>query len=166
MLNGCIQFVTMLLAWAVLVQPQPDFTGIWQVDLKRSTIHGRPVSQILIKIEQQEPKIVQQVLITYATGEQAAHTFIYETTGRETSNSVGGATVRTRAHWEATELVIESWMKRADRELHFKDHWSLSRDGRVLTMAHLDDDLAGQVSVLEKAPLQAAALFDKPKHEH
>jgi len=47
--------------------------------------------------------------------------------------------------------VIESRMTTPDRESHFKDHWSLSNDGQTLTMAHRDDDLAGQVSVLEKS---------------
>ncbi len=67
------------------------------------------------------------------------------------NNSVGAATARTRARWEGMELVIESWMKTSGREVHFKDHWSLSGDGRTLTMAHRDDDLAGQISVLEKS---------------
>lgn len=55
--------------------------------------------------------------------------------------------------------MIESLMKVSDREYHFKDHWSFSDDGRTLTMAHRDDDLAGQISVLEKAPAEAATKF-------
>jgi hypothetical protein len=58
-------------------------------------------------------------------------------------------------------LVIESAMKVADREVRLRDHWSLSADGQTLTMAHPDDDLAGQTSVLEKAGPEAAAKFDK-----
>jgi hypothetical protein len=76
-------------------------------------------------------------------------TFTMETDA-ETSNAVGPAVARTRARWEGTELVIESWMEAAGRQVHFKDHWSLSHDGRTLTMAHRDDDLAGQISVPEK----------------
>jgi hypothetical protein len=51
-------------------------------------------------------------------------------------------------------------MKAPDREFKFKDYWSLSSDGRMLTMAHRNDDLAGQISVLEKAPPQAATKFE------
>jgi hypothetical protein len=76
-------------------------------------------------------------------------TFTYETDA-ETTNSLGEATARTHARWEGMELVIESRMKTPGREFHFKDHWSLSDDGRTLTMAHRGDDLAGQVSVFEK----------------
>jgi hypothetical protein len=42
-------------------------------------------------------------------------------------------------------------MKTPARDAYFKDHWSLSDDGRTLTMAHRDDDLAGQTSVLERS---------------
>ena len=87
--------------------------------------------------------------MTNADGTEQRMTFRFET-GAETTNPIGGATARTRARWEGTELVIESWMKTPAREAYFKDHWSLSEDGRTLTMAHRDDDLAGQISVLEK----------------
>src|SRR3954469_15174009 len=38
-----------------------------------------------------------------------------------------------------------------DECLHFRVYWSLSPDRSVLTIAHPDGDLAGQVSVLERA---------------
>jgi hypothetical protein len=37
------------------------------------------------------------------------------------------------------------------REAHFRDFWSLSSDGQTLIMEHRDDDLAGQITFLEKA---------------
>jgi hypothetical protein len=103
-----------------------------------------------MKIEHREPLLIQQIRLTNAGGMEQRITFRYET-GAETTNSVGEATVRTQARWEGMELVIESRMKTPSREAHFKDHWSLSDDGRTLTMAHRDDDLAGQISVFEKS---------------
>jgi hypothetical protein len=91
------------------------------------------------------------MIVAQASGEEQRLIFRYETTGNETANSVAGRTARTRARWEGTELVIESWLAIGGRELHFQDHWSLSSDGLTLTMAHRDDDLAGQVVVHEKA---------------
>jgi hypothetical protein len=87
--------------------------------------------------------------------------FTFETTGKESKNAMGSATTLTKAHWEGSELVIESTLKAGERELHFRDHWSLSSDAQTLTMAHRDDDLAGQISVLEKAPPSAAEKFEK-----
>ena len=63
--------------------------------------------------------------------------------------------MRSGSQWDGQELVIESRMNARGREFYFKDHWSLSDNGRTLTMAHRDDDLAGQVSVLGKScPIQ------------
>jgi hypothetical protein len=36
------------------------------------------------------------------------------------------------------------------RKYHFRDFWSLSDDGKVLKMVHRDDDLSGQITVLNK----------------
>jgi hypothetical protein len=51
-------------------------------------------------------------------------------------------------------------MNTGGREFYFKDHWSLSDNGRTLTMAHRDDDLAGQISILEKMPDAESARFN------
>jgi len=138
----------------------PSFTGIWQVNLEKSTLRGRPVKRLLVKIEHKEPKIVQEIIVSYANGDEESMTFRFETTGKESKNAMGSATALTKAHWEGSELVIESTLKAGERELHFRDHWSLSSDAQTLTMAHRDDDLAGQISVLEKAPPSAAEKFE------
>jgi len=72
------------------------------------------------------------------------------TTGDEVTNSVHGAQLRSRSHWTQDVLVIESWISVGGRNCYFRDHWSLSPDGQILTMEHHDDDLAGQMTVLEK----------------
>jgi len=140
--------------------PRPDFSGVWEMNLERSILRGPAPKRILIKIEHREPRLVQQIHLTNAAGIEQRLTFSYET-GAETTNFVGEATVLTHARWEGTELVIESRMKTPGREFHFKDHWSLSDDGRTLTMAHRDDDLAGQTSVLEKCSGADATSFDQ-----
>jgi hypothetical protein len=128
---------------------QPDFTGVWEMNLEKSILPGPAPKRMLVKIEHREPRLIQQIHFTDAAGTEQQMTFRYETNA-ETTNPVGEATARTHAWWEGTELVIESRMKTPGREFHFKDHWSLSDDGRTLTMAHRDDDLAGQIAVLEK----------------
>lgn len=63
-------------------------------------------------------------------------------------NLVQGAEMRTRAHWEGAELIVESSMKTAAREIRFRDCWSITAEGR-LVMEHRDDDLAGQRAVFD-----------------
>jgi hypothetical protein len=130
-------------------QSQPDFTGVWELNLARSILRGSTPKRILMRIEHVEPRLIQRIQLTNADGKEQQVTFAYET-GAETTNPVGEATARTHARWEGSELVIESRMRTPGREFHLKDHWSLSDDGQTLTMAHRDDDLAGQVAVLER----------------
>jgi hypothetical protein len=140
-------------------KPRPDFTGVWEMNFERSILRGPAPKRILMRIEHQEPRLIQQIYLTNADGTEQRLTFTYET-GTETTNSIGGATARTHARWEGRELVIESRMKTPGREFHFEDHWSLSDDGRTLTMAHRDDDLAGQISILEKRSQEDTTNFE------
>jgi hypothetical protein len=129
---------------------RPDFSGIWELNLEKSILRGPAPKRILVKIEHREPELVQQILITYADGNKLRMTAMFET-GASRDNLIGRATMRTHARWEGSELLLESTMKTSRRELHYKDYWFLSSDGRTLTMEHRDDDLAGQISVLERS---------------
>jgi hypothetical protein len=142
-------------------QSLPDFTGNWQANFEKSVLRGAPPKQILNKIEHREPYLDQEILVTQASGDEQRLSFRYKTTGEETTHSLGGRTARIRARWDGAELVIESWLETTDRELHFKDHWSLSDNGETLTMSHRDDDLAGQIVVHDKVPAYAASKFSR-----
>ena len=128
---------------------RPDFSGVWEWNSAKSATRGPMPERMVVTIEHREPQLVQHVVTTGADGSERSQTFHIDT-GGETTNSAGGATLRTRSRWEGAELVIESWLPTPQREFHFKDHWSLSEDGRTLTMAHRDDDLAGQIAVLDR----------------
>ncbi len=119
------------------------------MNLERSVLRGPVPKRIVAIIQHREPRLVQQLLVTNANGAEQETTFRFETDA-ETTNVIGDASVQTQARWEGAELVIESRMKTPGRDVFFKDHWLLSVDGQTLTMAHRDDDLAGQISILEK----------------
>jgi hypothetical protein len=129
--------------------PRINFTGIWQLNLEKSFIHGPTPGHVVMKIEHREPSLKQEVVSRDSDGQERRRALACEI-GTESVNIIMGATARTYARWERPELVIETWMKIANRELHFKDHWSMSADGKILTMIHRDDDLAGQTSVLTR----------------
>ena len=131
---------------------------MWELNLERSILRGSGPKRIAMEIEHREPRLVQKIHLTNADSAEKRMTFAYET-GAETTNSVGEAPARSSACWEGEELVIESRVMTPCREVHFRDHWSVSDDGRTLTMAHRDDDLAGQISVLEKrSPTDGSAF--------
>jgi hypothetical protein len=140
-----------------------DFSGVWRLNFARSTIRGQAPKVILMKIEHREPSVVQQIHVTYDNGHEQTLSFAYETTGEETGHFMDNGIATSRAHWEHSELVIESSMKTPEREFHFKDYWSLSSDGRTLTMAHRNDDLDGQISVLDKEASERDTPFYNSK---
>ena len=133
------------------VASRPDFTGVWELNLEMSRMLGSVPRAMLVRIDHQDPLLVQYVLVNGGDGVERRQTFRCEA-GAETTNLISGLDCRTRARWEGLELLIESWMKTPARDLHFVDYWSLSPDGSRLTMEHRDDDLAGQVAVLGRAP--------------
>ena len=130
---------------------KPDFSGLWQLNLTRSTFRGPAPMDILVKIEHREPRLIQTMVIVTAGGEEQRLTFAYDIGGGETTNAPASGEVRSRAHWNGAELVIDSVLSTPNRTFHFSDHWSLSPDGETLQMAHPDDDLAGQVAICERA---------------
>ena len=136
-----------------------DFSGLWRLSLEKSTFRGQAPKEILVKIQHRDPTLVQTMLVVAADGTERLLTFTYDTAGGESTNGMAEGEVQSRARWSGAELIIESKLKTPSRTFEFRDHWALSADGETLRMAHLDDDLAGQIAVLEKALPDAAARF-------
>ena len=149
----------MLLAFTFVPQSRPDFSGLWQLNVEKSTFLGQAPKELLVKIQHREPTLIQTMFIVAVDGGEQQQTFTFDTTGGESTNVAGGREVQSRAHWSDSELVIESVLKTPNRTFHFRDHWSLSADGQTLRMAHIDDDLAGQIAVLKKAAPELASTF-------
>ena len=108
-----------------------DFSGVWKANLEKSNILSARPKAMMVKIAYSDPALLVEMVITQM-------------------NLVGTLQVRSRSRWVGTELLIESWMNFGGREGHFRDYWSLSPDGGTLRMEHRDDDLAGQITVLER----------------
>ena len=127
-----------------------NFSGIWTADLERSKLIGPRPKALLAKISHSEPQLIVEMLITKPDGGEDRLLFRGLTSGEEVVNSVQGIDVRSRSRWVGSELLIESWMKVGERRGDFRDYWSLSSDGQTLKMEHRGDDLAGQITVLER----------------
>lgn len=106
---------------------------------------------MIAKIDHREPTLAQAVVVIDANGGRQQLRLEFLTTGEESVNKAGAGEMRTRASWNNEELLIESWLAVGERVSHFRDFWTLSNSGETLTMEHRDDDLAGQVAVLERA---------------
>jgi CheY-like chemotaxis protein len=58
--------VFVLLAFAFAAQTKPDFSEVWQLDLKRSTFRAQAPKEVLVKIDHRDPNLTQTMLIVAA----------------------------------------------------------------------------------------------------
>jgi hypothetical protein len=128
---------------------RPDFSGSWEMSAHRSVLRGPTPKRLFMKIEHRGSTLTQEVLTLGEEDAEQRATFRYRC-GAETRNAIGAVEARSLARWAGSELVIESRIEMSGREIYFEDHWSLTDGGRTITMAHRNDDLAGQITVLER----------------
>lgn len=134
----------------MMALPAVNFTGSWKLDLSRSKFAGPAPKAALVTIEHQDPDLQQEMKITRADGSEEQVVFRYRTDGKPHESLLAGRKIRGVANWKGTELLIESVLEIGGKETRFRDFWSVSADGRTLSMEHHDDGLAGQISVFEK----------------
>lgn len=127
-----------------------DFTGRWRANLEKSVFLSMAPIAVFIQIDHAEHRIREEVCSTLPDGTENLVVFACSATGEEGQSTLNGEPIRGSAHWDRDELIIESWIRLAGRELYFRDCWELSEDGRTLSMEHREDALNGQLTVLEK----------------
>lgn len=125
---------------------RPDFSGLWQADLEKSCIAAPKPSKLLVKIAHGDKELKQAVLITRSTGEQNRQMFTYSMSGAESTTELRGTSLKMQVRWSGAEMIVESTYG----GMEFRDHWSLSDDGRTLMMEHRDDAMTGQYTVFER----------------
>jgi hypothetical protein len=128
-----------------------NFTGTWNATLSKSRFLGPPPKAISIKIKHSDSELEEKIVVTKTDGSEERVVFKCRTNGEQDGSILNGRAVRGSARWEGEELVIESWIQFGSRDMHFCDCWSLSPDGQTLSMEHRNDDLHGQLTVLERA---------------
>lgn len=134
-----------------------NFSGRWKADLASSRLHGQIPGAIVVTIAHSEPELRAEMTITTTDGTPMRIAFDARTTGEPIANTVLGGEWVSRSRWIGHELLIESHVSQGGRQLHFCDYWSVSADGHRMTMEHRDDDLAGQLTVLDRVEDEANA---------
>jgi len=128
-----------------------NFSGSWRTNLAKSKILFSPPRELVVQIDHAGDHLREEIIVLKEDGSKERAVFTCSTDGGEGQRTLNGRAIRGRSYWIGNELVIESWIELGNRELHFRDCWSLAENGQMLVMAHRDDALAGQVTVLERA---------------
>src|ERR1700730_10646816 len=99
-------FVIAVAAGMALAADKPDFSGSWKMDADKSVFGPMPPpSSMSSKITHKDPDLS----IETTQNDQTA-TMKYSTDGKETTNSMMGNDVKSKAAWEGKTLVVRSSM--------------------------------------------------------
>lgn len=118
-------------AWA-----KPNFTGSWKLNAGKSNFGPMPGPEKMErKIAHDDPSLK---ITTTQVGPQGEVTsdLTYKTDGSESVNKMRGAEVKAVAKWEGNALTVASKREVQGMEITQNENWTLSEDGKVLTIVN------------------------------
>ena len=124
-----------LIAAAAGMAATPDFSGNWKLNTAKSDFGEFPApSSMTQKVTHAEPKLTVDMKMTSDMGEFAVISN-YTTDGKECTNQgFGGSEAKSTVKWDGPALVIETKGSFGDNAYTMTDKWTLSEDGKVLTV--------------------------------
>ena len=137
-----IAWLGVLAAASVLVTAQParpgfsgiNLAGVWRLNLAKSDFGKFPAPQSITRtITQRGVKLSMTNVQKGAQGEVTTE-FVYTTDGKLVTNKVQNGESKGSAQWIGGQLMIESSREVQGATLTQKDIWTLSADGKVLTV--------------------------------
>ncbi len=112
----------------------PNFTGEWKLNASKSDFGPMPAPEkLLMKVDHKEPAITVQNEQTTQQGEMKTEQ-TYSTDGKENKNKNRNSEMISKLKWEGEALTIDSKLDFQGNEVSLKDNWTLSSDGKVLTI--------------------------------
>ena len=137
LVRKCISRIAALLAVCGLAaawsQRQPNFSGEWKTNRPKSEFGPLPANDLIWTIAHADPKLKLSVTYSGDGGDRTVD-MNYLTDGVQTVNKPGALTIRSVGQWEGSELTIESQYDTERGAVTVRERWSLSEDGRTLTM--------------------------------
>jgi hypothetical protein len=113
---------------------KPDFSGDWKMDADKSVFPaGIPAPTALTrKIDHKDPSLTVNSTQSGPSGDMNTEAK-YSTDGKETTNSMMGNDVKSKAVWEGKTLVISSIANFGGTDVKLTNKWTLAEDGKTLT---------------------------------
>jgi hypothetical protein len=145
----------MLLAFTIaagvsLAAEHPDLTGAWKLNVTKSEFSR--LSGLInksLKIEHSEPKLKVRSTVVDQLGERT-ESYNFTTDGKTNTNTMNGFATETSSIWNGNEILFDvnrgpNW--------GYKERWSLSPDGKTLTIK--------RHTILTRGETNEAFVFDK-----
>jgi hypothetical protein len=111
-----------------------SFSGDWKLNTSRSNFGEMPPpSSMSTKIAHEEPKLRVGTKISGEMGDFESDA-TYTTDGKECTNEIFGNSSKSTVKWEGDALLFETKGRFGDNDFTMKDKWTLSGDGKYLTI--------------------------------
>jgi hypothetical protein len=152
MLNRALVVAALL---AMPLAAAPNLSGSWMLNLAKSQYGQFPAPEVMVRqIQHKDPSLSMS---TYQKGAQGEVTteLKYTTDGKPAVNGEN----KGSAHWDNDKLVIETSREYQGTKLSQREEWTLSADGKTLTIAthvKLPNGEFDVKQVFEKAPTSSA----------
>jgi len=143
-----------LLVFGISAQAAPNLSGEWRLNLAKSNYGAFPAPQSMLrKVTYAEPKLSMHTVQKGAQGEVISD-LAYTTDGKPSVNKMQSGESKGTAQWIGDKLMIESERVVQGATLTQKEIWSLSADGKTLTVdAHV---------TLPNGEFDVKQVFEKP----
>ena len=132
----------------------PNFSGDWKLNAPKSDFGQMPApDSMTYKITHADPKLTTVIKQSGQMGEVERQSS-YTTDGKESTNEgFQGSTTKSVAKWDGDTLTIETKGQFGDNEFTVTQKWTLSADGKTLTVAQSVKSAMGEFA--------AKMVFDK-----
>lgn len=132
----------------------PNLSGSWMLNVAKSEYGQFPAPEVMMRqIQHKDPALSMSTYQKGAQGEVTSE-LKYTTDGKPAVNGEN----KGAAHWDGDKLVIESSRAYQGTQLKQREVWTLSADGKTLTVAthvSLPNGEFDVKQVFEKAPAPA-----------
>ena len=127
---------------------KPDLSGTWNLDKEKSEMGGGPgggqrMVSPSMTIEHKDPQLTIKRKFEFQ-GEERTRELKYTTDGKPNTNEgFRGRSMKSKTFWEGDKLVIETTRETQQGNLETKEVYSLSNDGKTLTIEMSRKDAGG-----------------------
>jgi hypothetical protein len=132
---------------------KPNFTGDWKLNVAKSNFGQMPApSSATYKIAHDEPMLKNSVKQSGEMGDMQFESTV-TTDGKESTNEMFGNPLKSTAKWDGDALLVESKGNFGGNDFTLNDKWTLSDDGKTLTVVRTIKSAMGDMDqklVLEK----------------
>ena len=133
-LKRCLVVLAVVALAALPVLAKPNFSGDWKLNVSKSSFGQMPApSGMTNKITHEDPKLTSHVKQSSERGDFEFDS-TYTTDGKECSNDMFDNPVKSTLKWDGDTLLIDAKGKFGDNEFTMQDKWTLSDDGKTLTI--------------------------------